>query len=205
MPKSPQRTSKNYSKSNDWKRFPVHTVRTLFWGYNCAEKINKFMPKKHPKFSDFFGSKKNRLSTDKHWHSYKFLSIFRNEITTILMPSTSEGAKGVGRGGHVFRFGGLQIRNVNMIFTWLVRIHPWVNPIVFGNNWLNRTTDIGENVPSNPVLRVYVRWYGGFQEKIWKQYLESYFPQKGYIHFVVRHSFPQRKLWPSQKYFSALF
>ncbi len=30
-----------------------------------------------------------------------FLVIFRNEITTILTPSTSEG----GGGGHVFRFG----------------------------------------------------------------------------------------------------
>ncbi len=36
-----------------------------------------------------------------------------------------------------------------MKFTRLVRVHPWVNPIVFGNNQPNRTTDMGENVPQN--------------------------------------------------------
>ncbi len=35
-----------------------------------------------------------------------FLAIFRNEITTILTLSTSEG--GGGEGGHVFRFGGIR-------------------------------------------------------------------------------------------------
>ncbi len=42
-----------------------------------------------------------------------FLVIFRNEITTILSPSTSEGVSG---GGHVFCFEGpwLRIRNVNI-------------------------------------------------------------------------------------------
>ncbi len=35
-----------------------------------------------------------------------FLGIFRNEITTILTPSTSEGVSGGGVGGHVFRFEG---------------------------------------------------------------------------------------------------
>ncbi len=35
-----------------------------------------------------------------------FLAIFRNEITTILTPSTSEGDEWGGGGGHVFRFGG---------------------------------------------------------------------------------------------------
>ncbi len=34
-----------------------------------------------------------------------FLAIFRNEILTILTPSTLEGGGGVG-GGHVFRFEG---------------------------------------------------------------------------------------------------
>ncbi len=32
-------------------------------------------------------------------------------------------------------------------FTWLVRVQSWVNPMVFGNNRPNRTTDMGENVP----------------------------------------------------------
>ncbi len=34
-----------------------------------------------------------------------------------------------------------------MKFTWLVRVHSRVNPIVFGNNRPDRTTDMGENVP----------------------------------------------------------
>ncbi len=42
-----------------------------------------------------------------------------------------------------------------MKFSWLVRVHSsWVNPIVFGNNRPNRTTDVGENVPPKPVFRV---------------------------------------------------
>ncbi len=34
-----------------------------------------------------------------------------------------------------------------MKFTWLVRVHSWVTPIVFGNNRPNRTTYMGKNVP----------------------------------------------------------
>ncbi len=41
-----------------------------------------------------------------------------------------------------------------MKFTWLVRVHSWVNPIVFGNNRSNRTTDVGENGLPKPVFRV---------------------------------------------------
>ncbi len=41
-----------------------------------------------------------------------------------------------------------------MKFSWLMRIHSWVNPIVFGNSRANRTTDMGENVFPKPVLRV---------------------------------------------------
>ncbi len=39
-------------------------------------------------------------------------------------------------------------------FAWLVRVHLWVNPIVFGNNRPNRITYMGGNVPPNPVSRV---------------------------------------------------
>ncbi len=38
--------------------------------------------------------------------------------------------------------------------TWLVRVHSWVNPVVFGNNRPNRATNMGENVPPKPVFRV---------------------------------------------------
>ncbi len=50
---------------------------------------------------------------------YIFLAIFRNKITTILTPSTSEGVSGGGGSGHVFCFGGpwlrIRIRNVNIL------------------------------------------------------------------------------------------
>ncbi len=41
-----------------------------------------------------------------------------------------------------------------MTFTWLVRVHSWVNHIVFGNNRPNRTTYMGENVPPKLVFLV---------------------------------------------------
>ncbi len=41
-----------------------------------------------------------------------------------------------------------------MKFTWLVRIHPWMNPIVFKNNWLNSTTDMEKNVLPKAVFWV---------------------------------------------------
>ncbi len=42
-----------------------------------------------------------------------------------------------------------------MKFTWFVRVHSWVKPIVvFGNNRPNKTTYMGENVPPKPVFRV---------------------------------------------------
>ncbi len=44
--------------------------------------------------------------------------------------------------------------SIFMKFTWLMRVLSWVNPIVFGNNRPNRTTDMGENVPPKPVFRV---------------------------------------------------
>ncbi len=78
--------------------------------------------------------------------------------------------------GYVFRFGGLwlQIHNVNILiyfcvrthdtgrsfelifmkFIPLMRVHSWVNPIVFGNNWPNRTADMGKNVLPKLVFRV---------------------------------------------------
>ncbi len=37
-----------------------------------------------------------------------------------------------------------QFELIFMKLTWLVRLHPWVNPIVFGNNWPDRTIDIGK-------------------------------------------------------------
>ncbi len=43
-----------------------------------------------------------------------------------------------------------------MKFTWLVRVHSWVSPIVFGNNRPNRTTDMGENVSTKTGVRGHI-------------------------------------------------
>ncbi len=69
--------------------------------------------------------------------------------------------RGVATGVTKFRIasGGL------MKFTWLVRVHPWVNPIAFGNNWPNRTTDIGENVSLKPVFCFHSAGTAFFEEK----------------------------------------
>ncbi len=51
---------------------------------------------------------------------------------------------------------GRSFESIFMKFTWLVRVHSWVNPIVLGNNWPNRTTYIGENMPPKSIFRVSV-------------------------------------------------
>ncbi len=91
-----------------------------------------------------------------------FLAIFRNEITTILTPSTSEGSEwGRWRWSRFSFWRSLitnpQCRNFELIFmrfTWLLRMYSWVNPIVFENNWPNRTTNMVENVSPKPVFQV---------------------------------------------------
>ncbi len=44
---------------------------------------------------------------------------------------------------------GRSFEPISMKFTRLVRIHSWVNLIVFGNNRPNETTDMYENEPQN--------------------------------------------------------
>ncbi len=53
-----------------------------------------------------------------------------------------------------------------MKFTWLVRVHSWVSPIVFGNNWPDRTIDMGENVPQNQFFGFKSDSLGVFEKKI---------------------------------------
>ncbi len=52
-----------------------------------------------------------------------------------------------------------------MKFMSLVRVHTWVNHIIFGNNRSNRTTDMGENVPSKLVFWLLFSRYGVFWGK----------------------------------------
>ncbi len=92
-----------------------------------------------------------------------------------------------------------------MKFTWLVRVHSWVNPIVFGNSRPNRTTDTEENVSPKPVFRVYVRRYGVFWEKNLKTVFDTRFPLKKVIFiFLVRRPVPSKKVMHPKNNFSLL-
>ncbi len=56
---------------------------------------------------------------------------------------------------------GRRLEPIFLKFTELVRVHPWVNRIVFENNRPNRTTNIGENVPPKPFFDFHsagVKW-----------------------------------------------
>ncbi len=50
-------------------------------------------------------------------------------------------------------------------FAYLMRVHPRVNPIVFGDNWPYRTTDMEENVTPKPVFWLSFSRYGIFYRK----------------------------------------
>ncbi len=72
-----------------------------------------------------------------------------------------------------------------MEFIWLVRVHSWVNPIVFGNNRPNRTTDRGK-CEFKTSFSSFVGQYGFFLRtklKICIPYFTSPSPLKVYIHF----------------------
>ncbi len=74
-----------------------------------------------------------------------------------------------------------------MKFIWLVWVHPWVNEIVFGNNWPNRITDMVENVPPNRFFGFSSAGMGFLKEKTLKRCTVTPFPTKKVIlTFVIR-------------------
>ncbi len=95
-------------------------------------------------------------------------------------------------------------RTILYVLTQASRVYPWKNAIVSRNSWPNRTTDIEENVPQNPLFGFYwlVRFF--FSRKNWKTVF-TYFPQKRLYSFLSADApFPQK--WScSQKMFSCLF
>ncbi len=87
---------------------------------------------------------------------------------------------------------GRSFEPIFMKFRWLVRVHTWVDPIVFGSKWPNRTTDMGEIVPQNRD--------GHFWGKNFETIFNTPFPvEKVLSIFVIRCS-----LCP-KNYFSHLF
>ncbi len=132
-----------------------------------------------------------------------FLAIFRNEIKSILTPTTSGGSEwGRCRWARSLFWKSpitnpqcsirICIRAYNtdcsfepivMKFTWLVRVLLWVNPIVFGNSWPYRTPDIGRNVPRNRFFGFHSAGMGVLRKKLRKLIRYPISHRKGYIHF----------------------
>ncbi len=63
-----------------------------------------------------------------------------------------------------------------MKFACLIRVHPWVNPIVFGRNQPNRITNMGENVTTKPFFWPLFSQYRIFMENFYEQYLVLHSP-----------------------------
>ncbi len=95
-----------------------------------------------------------------------------------------------------------------MILTCLMRVHTSVNAtFFFGNNRSDRTTDMGENVPSKQTdflaLIQLVRWFlrKKFQSRI--RYPTSH--RKGYIHFCHQILYSLKNCSTHENFFSQLF
>ncbi len=70
-----------------------------------------------------------------------------------------------------------------MKFVWLVRVHSWVNSIVFGNNRLNRTTDMGKCTPKTSFSGLKQTVWGFLRKKLKNCIWYPIYQKKGYIHF----------------------
>ncbi len=92
-------------------------------------------------------------------------------------------------------------------FACLMRIHPWVNPVVFRNNRPNRTTNLVENVPTKPVYFAFIQTVCNF---LWKKLINSvWYPiphWKGSTHFCrPTPTLPQKWSCPPKIIFHLFF
>ncbi len=93
-----------------------------------------------------------------------------------------------------------------MKYACLMRVHPWMNPTVFGNNRSNRTTDVGKKVPLKPFFWLSFSRYKIFYAKTYRQCLVSYSPQKRFNLFLSFDACFAKKMVVSPKNnFSRLF
>ncbi len=85
-----------------------------------------------------------------------------------------------------------------------MRVYPWVNPIVFGNNRPSRTTD-GENVSTKSVFRLsfsqYVFFWGN---KLQKVFGTSFFMERLYSFSSSDAPFPQKWPRPPKNFFAVI-
>ncbi len=188
----------------------------------CSSVMEKFYARKR-KFLNFVDMHFSSKIFGVTFLAFTFLAIFRNEITTILTPSTSEGGEWRRRGWLRFSFlrplitnpqclytyificirsynTGRSFEPIFMKFTRFVRVLSWMTPIIFGNNRPNRTTDMGENVPPKPIFWVWVSRYGDFWEKNYKTVIGTPFPEK-MLFLLFDAPFPQKwSSYPLKKY-----
>ncbi len=83
----------------------------------------------------------------------------------------------------------LSFEPIFMKFTWLVRVHPWMIPIVSENNQPCRTTDIRENVAPKPGFQLSFSRFGFFWEKNIKTIFGSPFSHRKSF-FVLQRPTP---------------
>ncbi len=84
---------------------------------------------------------------------------------------------------------GASFELIFMKFACSIQVRQRMNPIVFGNNWPNRTTDTGENVSPKPFF--FFGFHSAcmefFMEKTYKQYVVPHSPtEKVQLIFVVQ-------------------
>ncbi len=83
---------------------------------------------------------------------------------------------------------GLGFEPIFVKFTWLVRVHIWVNPIVFGNNRLNGNTDMEENVPLKPFFSFIQLVWAFLRKKLRNCVWYPISRRKGSIYFCLLSS-----------------
>ncbi len=86
-----------------------------------------------------------------------------------------------------------------MKFTCLLRVHPWVKSIVFGNNRPNGITNIGENVLPKSVFQLSFSRYGI------TVFNNLFLIEKVLFIFVVRRTLPQKWSFSLQIIFRGYF
>ncbi len=98
---------------------------------------------------------------------------------------------------------GRNFEPIFMKFTWLVRVHTWMNPIFFGNYRSNTTSDKGDNVTPKLVFWLSFSHYGGFQGKNLKGIFNTPVPiEKVIFIFVVWYPIPEKWSCPTKIIFS---
>ncbi len=131
-------------------------------------------------------------STEQVWI---FLAIFQNEIRNILTLLASKGSdwgrwrvvtfsfwKSLITNERLFMYlqgynRGRSFKPIFMNFTWLVRVHSWVNPTIFWKQLAQQNHRYGEKCAPKTSFSGLSQTYRVFWEKTLKLYLVPHFPK----------------------------